>query len=541
MAPFIARWPLFRLLRPSPIGVVSALALLGVSCASVGAQEMTESQRRLAQERQGLSAPREINPFNQTGTQAPAALNGGDQALASPTPGAANYGKPRAKPDPRLKYPGRAVKPAHPLPDLVVYPRAPVKAVPNAPEAIFVQPPINYAQTPDIPKKKPPKVDADPYAPLGITYGGVKLLPYVESLAGYESNPYKSSGSTTSSASVHTEAGFSLLYDPHLFQLEASGRFNFIRYLTATNADRPEGEFKSQLHYPLARDSSADLGLRGSLSTQSVSSSDFVAQGESLSSRPDVFSVGTSLGFNQGFGQVSTSITALVDRTFYQNGRLTNGGSVNLASNDFTSLGLRGRLGYEVSPGISPFVDLSFDTRKRDNPIDSAGYQRESTGLMARMGTSFELSRLLTGQIAAGYMERAYQDARLSRINGPAFESALIWTATPLTTVTLRGTTEIGETTLAGASGTFSRRLALEVAHALRRNFTVKATAALQGNHYQGVSLQETQATGSLQADYALSRSMVVRGSFTHERLKSSLAGNDYTANALLLGLRLQR
>jgi len=55
------------------------------------------------------------------------------------------------------------------------------------------------------------------------------------------------------------------------------------------------------------------------------------------------------------------------------------------------------------------------------------------------------------------------------------------------------------------------------------------------------VSLQETQATGSLQADYALSRSMVVRGSFTHERLKSSLAGNDYTANALLVGLRLQR
>ena len=83
--------------------------------------------------------------------------------------------------------------------------------------------------------------------------------------------------------------------------------------------------------------------------------------------------------------------------------------------------------------------------------------------------------------------------------------------------------------------------MALEVAHALRRNFTVKITAALQGNHYQGVSLQETQATGSLQADYALSRSMVVRGSFTHERLKSSLAGNDYTANALLVGLRLQR
>ena len=532
MAPFIARWPLFRLLPPSPIGVVSALVLLGVSSASVGAQEKPAD-----------TAPQEINPFNPPSSKgaAVAAVNRIDETPPSPVPGAANYGKPRAKPDPRLKYPGRAAKPAHPLPDLVAYPRAPLQLQPNAQAAVSAQPPINYARTPDIARKKPPKVDADPYAPLGLTYGGVKLLPYVDSQAGYESNPSKSSGPQTASASVHTEAGFSLLYDPHMFQIESSGRFNYIRYLSSPSADRPEGEFKSQLHYPLSRDSSADLGLRGSLTSQSVSSSDFIAQGESLSSRPDVFSLGMSAGFNQAFGQFASSITGLIDRTFYQNGSLTNGGSVNLASNDFTTLGLRGRLGYEVSPGISPFVDLSFDTRKRDNLIDNAGYQRDSTGLTARIGTSFELSRLLTGQIATGYMERSYQDGRLSRINGPAFESALIWTATPLTTVTLRGTTEIGETTLVGASGTFSRRMALEVAHALRRNFTVKITAALQGNHYQGVSLQETQATGSLQADYALSRSMVVRGSFTHERLKSSLAGNDYTANALLVGLRLQR
>ena len=38
-----------------------------------------------------------------------------------------------------------------------------------------------------------------------------------------------------------------------------------------------------------------------------------------------------------------------------------------------------------------------------------------------------------------------------------------------------------------------------------------------------------------------LARSIVVRGSFTHERLKSSAPGSDYTANVFLLGLRLQR
>ena len=118
MAPFIARWPLFRLLPPSPIGVVSALVLLGVSSASVGAQEKPAD-----------TAPQEINPFNSPSPKgaAAAAVNRIDETPPSPVPGAANYGKPRAKPDPRLKYPGRAAKPAHPLPDLVAYPRAPLQ------------------------------------------------------------------------------------------------------------------------------------------------------------------------------------------------------------------------------------------------------------------------------------------------------------------------------------------------------------------------------------------------------------------------------
>lgn len=524
----------------------STLVFLIAAVSQVFAQDLQELQRRLAQMKESESGPVEINPNNPPSQNAPlrrssADYDGANNAPVSPAPGAANYGKRRAKPDPRLNYPGRAQKPAHPLPDLVVYPRAPMPLKPNPPEPVQAPPAINYAQKPDIARKKPPKVDPDPYAPLGVNVAGLRLLPYVEAMAGYDSNPGKTSGTHSGSASMRSEVGFSLLYDPKLFQFEASGQLNYIRYLQSSSADRPEGAFKSRLHYPLSRESSVDLDLRGSLATQSVSSSDFVAQGEVLSMRPSVFSLGSSAGFNQAFGPLNANLTAMVDRTFYQNASLTNGAIVNLASNDFSTFGVRGRLAYEITPGIQPFIDLSLDTRLRDNQFDSLGYQRDSTGVMARLGTSFELSRVLTGQIAAGSMERSYQDGRLSRISGPAFESALIWTATPLTSITLRGTSEIGETTIAGASGTFSRKLALEISHALRRNVTLKAIGSVQGNHYQGVSLHDTQMTSALQADYALSRSMVIRGSFTHERLKSSLAGNDYTANALLVGLRLQR
>ena len=59
---------------------------------------------------------------------------------------------------------------------------------------------------------------------------------------------------------------------------------------------------------------------------------------------------------------------------------------------------------------------------------------------------------------------------------------------------------------------------------------------------YQGgAPLHERTLTGTLKAEYNLSRSVIVRGSFTHERLQSSTPGSDYTANVFLLGLKLQR
>ena len=47
--------------------------------------------------------------------------------------------------------------------------------------------------------------------------------------------------------------------------------------------------------------------------------------------------------------------------------------------------------------------------------------------------------------------------------------------------------------------------------------------------------------TGTVKAEYSLTRSVVVKASYAYERLKTTVQGSDYTANIFLLGLRLQR
>lgn len=45
----------------------------------------------------------------------------------------------------------------------------------------------------------------------------------------------------------------------------------------------------------------------------------------------------------------------------------------------------------------------------------------------------------------------------------------------------------------------------------------------------------------TVKAEYSLTRTVVVKASYTYERLKTTVPGSDYTSNIFLLGLRLQR
>ena len=97
---------------------------------------------------------------------------------------------------------------------------------------------------------------------------------------------------------------------------------------------------------------------------------------------------------------------------------------------------------------------------------------RDSTGGYVKGGTSFEFSRLLTGEIAVGYAARDYVDPRLNRLQGLLVSSSLVWTATPLTTAKFYSDTTIDETTLPGTSGVLTHTYTVEVDHDFRRWLT---------------------------------------------------------------------
>jgi hypothetical protein len=194
-----------------------------------------------------------------------------------------------------------------------------------------------------------------------------------------------------------------------------------------------------------------------------------------------------------------------------------------------------------MTPGMKPFLELDADRRHHDLSIDFSGFARDSDGRAAKLGTTFELSRILIGQVALGYLERSYADPRLPDLKGPTFDGSLTWVASALTTVKLNAATTANETTLAGVSGVFTHELGIEVDHAFRT--WLDATLKFIGDRddYVGSPRQDDRYAASAALTYKLSRQWQLKGELRREWLSSNLPGNDYQAYVAMLGVRLQR
>jgi hypothetical protein len=157
-----------------------------------------------------------------------------------------------------------------------------------------------------------------------------------------------------------------------------------------------------------------------------------------------------------------------------------------------------------------------------------------------KVGTTFEMSRLLIGEASIGYATRTYQDQRLDRLQGLLTAGSLIWTPTMLTTVKLTATSSVDESTLAGVSGVLTRDYLGQVDHAFRRWLIGTVKAGYGTSDYQGSDRFDWRYFAEGDIVYKLTRTVQVKGSIRQEWLRSNVAGVDTDATVVMLGMRYQ-
>ena len=193
---------------------------------------------------------------------------------------------------------------------------------------------------------------------------------------------------------------------------------------------------------------------------------------------------------------------------------------------------------YELKPGLKPFIEIDADTRIHDLTFDRNGEQRDSDGVNAKIGTTFEFTRKLTGEIAVGYLTRDYKDPGLTGIGGLTTDASLIFAATALTTFTATAKSTVNEVVLPGVSGDFSRDYALQIDHSFRLWLIGTAQIGYGTDDYVGLDRFDQRWFASFALIYKLSRDVQLKAQIRRDWIASDLPGIDYVADQFLLGIR---
>lgn len=421
---------------------------------------------------------------------------------------------------------------------------------PSPPKA-RVQTPVSPSvagTVPGQPARRRLKPDDDPFAAVGFHTGTFLTNAAVEVWGGYNTNPGRINQPKASSFyRVSPELLIASDWERH--SLIADLRGSFTGYKTTfppldggpspvpTDIDTPGFNGKISGRIDARRDTRINTELRMRVYTDNPGSPN-IQQG--LAQYPLATTVGGTAGVEHDFNRLRVSVAGLADRTTYQWSKLTDGSSTTNDDRNFNQFGGLSRVSYDLMPGLRPFGEFQIDTRKHDVQFDRSGFQRDSSGGTVKAGSTFEFSRLLTGEAAVGYSLRTYQDPRLTDMKGLLTSASLIWTATGLTTVTFGATSSIDETTLPGVSGSISRDYSLQVDHAFRRWLIGTAKVGTGTTDYDGTRFDKRYfVEGDLV--YKLSRTFQIKGQVRHDWLESSIPGANSAATVVMLGIRVQR
>jgi hypothetical protein len=435
----------------------------------------------------------------------------------------------------------RKIAPGTPAPVPSSSPRAsandsPTKSFASGP---LGKPPVQIGSTPQTPLRKKKKKDiVDPYEPIGFRSGGMLYYPAIELIGGYDSNPqHTPNGGAAGLFTVAPELKLRSDWSSHELKADLRGTYNWYSPDTVPSLNRPYFNGNADGRIDVTRDTRIDLNGKVLVSTDNPNSPNLQA---GLATLPIFANFGGSAGLGQKFNRLDVSLKGGIERTVYQNSELTDGSTASNEDRNFNQYSVTLRGGYEMTPGVTPFVEVSGDQRVHDLQTDFFGFQRDSKGLTAKVGTTFELSRMLTGEIAVGWTKRDYEDPRLETLSGLIGNASLKWTATGLTNVRLLATSNVGESNVVGVSGILYRDVALEVEHAFRRWLIGTVKVGYGIDDYVGSDRVDNRYYLSATATYKIDRNWQLKGEARREWLDSDVVGASYAANIFLFGVRWQ-
>lgn len=375
----------------------------------------------------------------------------------------------------------------------------------------------------------------DPYEPTGIRIGTFLLRPSISQSIGYERTK---AGSTTSR--TYSQTGFrgALTSDWSRHQLTVDAEGIYQRNISGTGETEPQVRINGDLRLDLSDDTIANLTAGYSFERESSNDPNAI-DGASAQSGVHGFTAGARV--QRDFGLIRGTIGAELEREIYGSAKLANGRKLDLSDRNFTEGTLTGRVGFELSPALIPYLEASIGRAIYDDKRDSQGYERSASKLGGRVGVEIDLGEKLRGDLGIGYKRAAFDDSRLKTIDAFALDGTVVWSPQRGTDLRLGLSTEIEPSTSAGESGYVAYATTAQLTHELRDNLVARLSGAYTWRDFRSsASTDQNVYLVGTGLTWDINRWLAVTGDVSYE-LTTQSRGDDTGITRAGIGLVLRR
>ena len=345
-------------------------------------------------------------------------------------------------------------------------------------------------------------------------------------------NVFYSQADKKSDVVANVSPSFGIISDWGRHEIRALVNLDYDRYISFARESTFSGNIAGGGRYDIAENTS----LTGTVGFSRNFEPRFEPTTPQAADRPIQFDAGAAdLGNTTDFSRLRLMLNSSYRNFNYFDVRARDGGTIDQDYRDFNSLSLSSRLEYAVMPETSVFVDyrhIDATYRLKANDHSSYGYD-------ATVGASFDLTNLVTGEVAYGYLNRKYKNPLFKSVSGPSYRAKVNYFPTLLTTITLTARRSMEEAPAVDVSGYVLTMAGLSVDHEYSRDLVLSASYDGSGYKYNGSDRHDNRSTFYVGARYLLTRQVSIKGGFSHRSLDSKgvSAVPSYDENGVNLAL----
>jgi hypothetical protein len=192
----------------------------------------------------------------------------------------------------------------------------------------------------------------------------------------------------------------------------------------------------------------------------------------------------TGLALRKEFGRFTTSVGAQVDSYDYASVRAANGSLINQDARDGQIYTVHERIDYAFSEKFAVFASL--ENNKRDLR-GAPGASLDSSGYRALAGIDVELTHLIKGELAAGYLHQNFDSAAIGDISGPAYRAMLTWSPTRRLDVHFNAEQVVTTTADTSVTGVLANSFQLGADYELSPGFTLSPLFIYEKDDFKGL------------------------------------------------------